>query len=335
MTENNHTLLASLNDLTNEFAIPLPQLGMISVSGEQRNDYLHSQLTIDLKQFPNGISRPCAHCDAKGKAWSVMQVFRFGDSVLMSIAASALPTSLAELKKYGVFSKVDIADASTTFTQYVGRGKSIDEFVFTHFGSVPVEKGEVVESALGLVVRSPFIPDLLHLCLTDEGSAQWSQFLEKSGLASYSSDVYEAMAIQHGIPWITSENVGQFIPQMINLQALDAIDFKKGCYMGQEVIARTRYLGKNKRAAMIFRLEGSHLVNPADTIELQLGENWRKGGVVVRNASLRDETWVLAVVANDTELSATFRLSGTPQVTFSPQEIPYPIAEDSDKIVKR
>ncbi|MCW8107377.1 hypothetical protein OPS25_02530 [Alteromonas ponticola] len=335
MVQHNQTQLASLDELASEFAIELTQLGMISVSGEQRNDYLHSQLTVDFKQLPSGATRFSAHCDAKGKTWSVMRVSRFGDNVLLSLAASALPASLSELKKYGVFSKVNIIDASETFTQFAGRGEAVSTFIATHFGDVPAEDGQVIENKLGLVARCAFFADVFHLCLTDAGREQWQLFLSESELTFYPAQVYDALAIQRGIPWVTEDNINQFVPQMINLQALNAIDFKKGCYMGQEVIARTRYLGKNKRAAMIFKLEGHHTVNHSDTIELQLGENWRKGGVVIRCSALVEETWLLAVVANDIELTATFRLADNPDVTFSPQALPYPIVDDSDKMVKR
>ncbi|NMH58944.1 YgfZ/GcvT domain-containing protein [Alteromonas ponticola] len=335
MTQCDLTQLASLDELADEFSIELTQLGMISVSGEQRNDFLHSQLTIDLKQFSAGKGRFSAHCDAKGKTWSVMHVTRYGERVMLSLAASALAASLTELKKYGVFSKVAIEDVSQSFTQFAARGESVNAFTATHFGLVPTEEGQVIENELGMVMRVARFSDLLHFSLTEAGREQWMQFANESKLACYPPAVYDALAVQHGIPWVTEENISQFVPQMINLQALDAIDFKKGCYMGQEVIARTRYLGKNKRAAMIFKLDGSHKVNPADPIELQLGENWRKGGVVVRSAALPDETWLLAVVANDTEHTAKFRLNANANITFSPQALPYPITDDSDKMVKR
>ncbi len=335
MSQNHQTPLVALESLSADFIIPLPQAGMIKVSGEQRNDYLHSQLTIDLKEFPEGKARLCAHCDSKGKTWSVMQVCRFKDSVLMSLASSALPASLGELQKYGVFSKVTIEDASSEFTQYAGRGEKVSAFIQSQFNGVPTAHGQVIENATGFVSCSDFSPDLYKICLTDNGLNAWEQFKAQEEIVSYSPEVYDAIAVKNGIPSVTDDNIGQFIPQMINLQALDAIDFKKGCYMGQEVIARTRYLGKNKRAAMIFKLDGDHAVKPADTIDLQLGENWRKGGVIIRCASLPKETWLLAVVANDTEQSATFRLTDKPDVTFSPIKLPYAIADDSDKLVKR
>ncbi len=335
MSQNHQKQLDALENLSADFIIPLPQLGMISVSGEQRNDYLHSQLTVDLKAFPEGKSRFCAHCDSKGKTWSVMQICRFEDSVLMSLASSALPASLGELKKYGVFSKVTIEDASNKFTQYIGRGEKINAFIRSQFNSVPSEHGQVVENTLGFVTYSDLLPGLYSMCLTQQGVNAWEQFKSDEEIISYAPSVYEALAVKNGIPWVTEDNIGQFVPQMINLQALDAIDFKKGCYMGQEVIARTRYLGKNKRAAMIFKLDGNHAVKPAETIDLQLGENWRKGGVIIRCASLANETWLLAVVANDTEQSATFRLADKHEVTFSPCRLPYSIAVDSDNLIKR
>ena len=110
---------------------------------------------------------------------------------------------------------------------------------------------------------------------------------------------------------------------MMNLHVLDAISFEKGCYMGQEVVARTKFLGKNKRAAFILETDQATEIKPGDNLESQAGENWRRGGTVLRSCSVDQHTMILAVLANDTEVGATLRLKDKPDVLFEVLPLPY------------
>ena len=128
---------------------------------------------------------------------------------------------------------------------------------------------------------------------------------------------------------IQQATLGEFVPQMLNFQAINAIDFDKGCYMGQEVVARTKFLGKNKRACFI--LEGDCETLPEQAIvgkllEIQLDENWRRGGVINRACFDNGRLYILAVMANDTEVGSVVRLKDT-EVHLKVCELPYTLSE--------
>ena len=117
---------------------------------------------------------------------------------------------------------------------------------------------------------------------------------------------------------------------MFNMQALDAIDFKKGCYMGQEVVARTKYLGKNKRATyrLIATTESDSLtVEPSATLEKAIEDNWRRGGTVVHAANVENNLSLLAVLSNDTQVGDVLRLKEFPDALFTVAELPYELTE--------
>ena len=122
---------------------------------------------------------------------------------------------------------------------------------------------------------------------------------------------------------------------MFNVQAINGIDFDKGCYMGQEVVARTRFLGKNKRAAFAFHIDSAVPVNIGDSIEKMAGEHWRSGGTVITAATLGNETWFMAVVANDTSSDDIHRLAENPSITCYPSALPYSIEQAASNIVKK
>ena len=122
---------------------------------------------------------------------------------------------------------------------------------------------------------------------------------------------------------------------MLNLQAINGISFTKGCYLGQETVARMQYLGKNKRA--LFSLNSTENiklageVNAGDIIEQQLGENWRKAGDVLTSyvSDRQDDKQqinVQAVLASDVDENTKLRLKAQPEVLFSLVDLPYSIA---------
>jgi folate-binding protein YgfZ len=137
---------------------------------------------------------------------------------------------------------------------------------------------------------------------------------------------WDAMNIQDAIPYVEAETSNEFVPQMLNLQAVFGIDFDKGCYMGQETIARTKFLGRNKRASYILTGEGVEIaphLSPGTALEKQAGENWRSGGTVLQSAVYEGNTLMLAVLANDTQIDDVLRLKEFPEQQFTVSALPY------------
>ena len=134
---------------------------------------------------------------------------------------------------------------------------------------------------------------------------------------------WEIADIQAGIGDIHETTINEYVPQMLNLQALDAINFEKGCYMGQEVIARTKYLGRNKRAGFVLKTETENNIVSGEQLEYQIGENWRPGGKILRSGTYLGQTWIFAVLANDTEVGNAFRVKNSPHIIFVTQALPY------------
>jgi len=137
-----------------------------------------------------------------------------------------------------------------------------------------------------------------------------------------------ALDIEAGFPIIDSATSAQLIPQATNLQALDAISFKKGCYTGQEMVARAKFRGANKRA--LFWLAGKAGVVPAanDALEMQMGENWRRTGTILAACQLDNgEVWVQAVLNNDLEADTVLRVQGDEGGKLKIQPLPYEITQ--------
>lgn len=252
-------------------------------------------------------------------------MLRHDNAILLLTNRDAAQKSLAELKKYGVFSKVEFSSDEKDYVQFFVSDALANAACENLFGLKAPATGKTLSNELG-VAASSWPAAGVHLILTAQGHAAFSDWLQQqNSVTQYRDEVYEALCIQAGIPDISAELINEYVPQMFNLQALNGIDFDKGCYMGQEVIARTKFLGKNKRAAYTFSIPGNIGVKVADEVEKKLGDNWRRGGKVIRCANLGDESYFMAVLANDTQADDVFRLLAHPTVEVNAMTLPYSV----------
>lgn len=305
------------------FICEISQLGIISVTGDEAVSYLQGKITIDVEKLEAGRGQIGCHCDFKGKMWSIFYALRNGPNVQLVCHKESLTGSLNELKKYGVFSKVEFADSSEQTRVFGTSGEIAEQVIVEQFGSLPGMDMERVSNSQGTVLRFNH-PHPRYLILASQSLAK--QIEQQLNRPLDDERIWEALDIQAGIPNIQAATANEFIPQMVNIQALDGISFDKGCYMGQEVVARTKYLGKNKRAAFVLKSDQQCECKAGDTLEMQMGENWRRGGTVLRSVSDKDQTWLLAVLPNDTGEQQKFRLKNEPECLFSLGSLPYALA---------
>ena len=307
--------------LPNDFYTHLSEKGLIELSGPEKEKYLQGQVTADVNLLSASTALLACHCDFKGKTWSVSYLLKWQDKILMLLHRSVLEKSLAELKKYGVFAKVEMTDSTDKWRISGGAGKVIEAEIIRIFGQLPETNQGLVQNEQGVVMAL-------------QGTAMRylvMQPLDAKDQLSIEPDMqaqnqWEAEDIKAGIADIRQATINEFVPQMMNLQQLNAISFTKGCYMGQEVVARTKYLGKNKRAAFRLHADGEHSCQPGDSLELQLGENWRPGGTILRTSCIKGQSWLLAVLNHETEIGTQLRLKNSPESIFTVLPHPYELA---------
>jgi len=308
----------------NDFIVKLNSLGCITFSGPQAKNYLQGQVTVDVKKMDANAARFGAHCDFKGKTWSVFTAFYTNEVFHLIMRESALEKSLAEFKKYGVFSKVDIQQSGEELSFFGVTGSTTLTLVKALFAELSEQHLSVTSNQFGSAICLNRSTPRYIFGLNIAGSTLLNKLINADNYEDESH--WEAMDIFDGIPYVEAQTSNQFVPQMLNLQAVAGIDFDKGCYMGQETVARTKFLGRNKRASYILIHQGvdiSETVNPGDALEKQAGENWRSGGTVLQSAVLNDKTVVFAVLANDTQTGDVLRLKALPEHTFEVSALPY------------
>ena len=317
------TTSKGVNEALPSFLSKLSHLNAIGLTGEQSTEYLQGQVSNDIDALSNNNTMLGCHCDAKGKTLSVFNTILWQDTIIMIMHQGSFQASFDALKKFGVFAKTDIQDKSAEFVFLGGKGPEAEAIIMQLFDELP-EASKVQSNQFGFAIRFEQPETRYLVALTHEK-------IKTIGLdeieSSKQNDLWQLMDIQAGIPQIDSNTSAEFIPQMMNLQALNAISFTKGCFMGQETIARNKYLGKNKRAGFILVANEKVDVENGNILERQVGESWRRGGTVLSSCAYNDETWLLAVLPNDTNINDTLRLKETPDVPFNVKPLPYSLEE--------
>ena len=307
------SLLPNSSQLPPTYAISLNNFSAISLLGEEQTKYLQGQVTCDVDAVTDNSLSHGAHCDAKGKALSVFRLINRAGAHLLLQSKSSIPLSLAALQKFGVFAKVTITEAAQ-LSFFALIGETASDLLQQKFNQVPDSLRPVIE--VGSTTLVYLAGKQARYLVIDENDAS-TQLINQFNLPIYNQAVWE---------------LEQYIPQMLNLQAINGISFTKGCYLGQETVARMKYLGKNKRALFALSSENvTELNNPisaGDLLEKQLGENWRKAGDVLASYKADHQINIQAVLASDVAEDTLFRLKTQPEVIFSVNQLPYSLNEE-------
>lgn len=308
--------------------ISLEAWALVTVTGADTVSYLQGQVTADLASLGADQHVLCAHCDAKGKMWSNLRLFPHGDGWAYLERRSVRDSQLAEIKKYAVFSKVTFAAGDQAALLGVA-GFQARAALAGVFDQLPTAQQPVVQAGDSTLLYFALPAERYLLVTTPEKAAA---LVEKLGgqVQLNDSEQWLALDIEAGYPVIDSANSAQFIPQATNLQALPAgISFSKGCYAGQEMVARAKYRGANKRALYWLAGQAARVPAAGEDLEMQMGENWRRTGTVLAAVQLSDGTlWVQVVMNNDLAPDSVFRVREETSGTLAIQPLPYSLVEE-------
>jgi folate-binding protein YgfZ len=328
MTISVENTLPNYDNLPDAFVISLAQYGAIALQGEEQSKYLQGQVTCDVNTLEDNNLLLGAHCDAKGKVFSVFRLINRHKTHLLLQPTASISSSLVELKKFGVFAKVTI-EQTEGLVFYAIAGKNATEILHQQFVELPNTLTPVLQVGSTTIV---YLAGKLKRYLIIDEAAVTEKIINDFSLAVYSQALWDLIEINEGFPLLAPETVSSYVPQMLNLQAIHGISFTKGCYLGQETVARMQYLGKNKRALFSLKSKSANndsiTIHAGDIIEQQLGENWRKAGNVLSSYVSDDGTYYLqGVLASDIEDITNLRIKHHENSALSLVELPYKLAE--------
>jgi folate-binding protein YgfZ len=285
----------------------LTSLGVIRIDGPDAASFLQAQVTADLRGLAPGTSTLAAWCSPQGRVIALLRIGPFAEGYLAVLPRELCGSVHERLRRFVLRSRVALTDVSADLAVVGISGREPGAL-----DALP-PRGELA------VLRLPASRELLI------GTAE-PLSAATAGLDPAGDDAWEARCIAEGEPEVYASTSESWVPQMLNLDLLGAVSFRKGCYPGQEIVARTQNLGRIKRRMFRYHVDGPSL--PAAGAALFLGK--AKVGEVVRSARRASAAQLLAVVSLDAAGVGLTDESG--EVTCSPEPLPYAVPEAGEAV---
>jgi folate-binding protein YgfZ len=238
-------------------AVLLDDWGVIRAVGADARSFLNGQLTQDVLHLAAGRARLAGYCSAKGRLLASFVVWPVADDeLLLACSADLLPATLKRLSMYVLRAKCKLSDVSAEHRLWGLVGRSAAQAVQSSAPWQLVESGgrRVIRLPDALVDGQAVMRALVDAASTDAAPAA----------ATLDAGAWRALEARSGVPRIVAATAEQFVPQMVNLELVGGVDFQKGCYPGQEVVARSQYRGTLKRRAFV--VSGSQAMNAGQEI---------------------------------------------------------------------
>ena len=244
----------------------LQQLALVAVNGADAVDFLQGQLTNDVRQVTDTRSQPSAWCSPKGRVLTDFLVLRHDGQLLLQLPQTLLQATLERMRMFVLRARVTLEDVSVSLRRLGVVGDGAESRLSDLFGPLPANTG-VSRTREGItIVRLHGTRPRYEII----GSADALLPFERARLEiapGAGVDAWTHLNIESGVAEIGPATSDAFVPQMINLDRIGGVSFTKGCYVGQEIVARTQHLGRIKRRMYRAHLSGGTPVIAGDTLK--------------------------------------------------------------------
>ncbi len=308
------------------FFCTLSHEGVLAVRGADAGKFLQGQLTCNINYLSDTQASLGARCTQKGRMQSSFRIVLEGDGVLLAMAGELLEPQLADLKKYAVFSKSKLTDESASWVRF---GLDHGDAALSSLGlELPAETDSVARHEGLIAIRVS--PNRAELWVpTDQADSIKGKL--SAQLSEGELNQWLLGQIRAGIGQVMPSTRELFIPQMLNLQAVGGVSFKKGCYTGQEIVARMQYLGKLKRRLYRVQLDASELPEPGTP--LFAPSHGSSIGEVVLAARTEKNIELLAVLQAEAAEAGDLHLGTAEGPALHLLDLPYEL--DRDREIQR
>jgi len=304
-------------------AVPLCNFGLIRASGEEAVPFLHNLVSNDVKQLGENRAQWNSLNSPKGRMIASLLIWRDGADLIIALARDLHQAVLKKLSMYVLRSKVKLTDASGEYALFGLAGGKVPAALEAAGLSDPAETMQTAASASGRVIRLG--ADLLIAAVPADSAGSVWRTLGEAGLSATGSSAWTWLMIRDGLPLVTQPVQEEFVAQMLNFELIGGVSFNKGCYPGQEIVARTQYLGKLKKRMYRLHFDGATSIEVgSDIFAPDFGEQ-SIGKVVLAAPSPAGGQEALAVLQSSSAEAGELHL-GTPDgLPAAVMPLPYPL----------
>lgn len=304
----------------------LSHFGLIRVSGPDARTFLQGQLTNDIHGVTAERAQISSYCSPKGRMLGSFWIFQRGEDLFMQLPRERLDAVLKRLRMFVLRAQVLVEDASDTLARFGIAGDCAAALLPT----VPSEDRASITRDEITIIRMPGDRARFEVVgPEDRLTPVWDHAAAQAEPTN--SDFWSLMDIRAGMPNVLAETVEAFVPQMANLQLIDGVSFSKGCYTGQEVVARMQYLGKLKRRMYRARIDTNERPAPGSEIFGASGDSDTAVGRIVDAAPSPDGGFeALAVLQISSAEAEELRLGNAAGPTIALLDLPYAFPPTED-----
>lgn len=239
----------------------LDHLSTIRVQGPQAQDFLQGQLTCDVNKISTTYSSLGAHCNLKGRMVSLFQLCQIANDYWLIMPRDIIDSALKHLARYAKFSKVTLSVEETIIIGIKGSPERISVLLNSKAALAPNNTASDDHTALMQVIGTKD----RHVYLNTTNQLPPSL----STLPQNPAHDWQYDDIEQGLAFLTQTTIGKFIPNEIELDKLAGASFNKGCYLGQEIVARIHHLGQLKKKMILVEFENSNTQRESEIINHQ------------------------------------------------------------------
>ncbi|WP_144107815.1 YgfZ/GcvT domain-containing protein [Paraburkholderia sp. BCC1886] len=266
----------------------LTQFGVIDATGDDAASFLHGQLTNDTQHLDAATARLAGYCTAKGRLLASFLTWRTGETIRLLVSKDVQAAVQKRLSMFVLRAKAKLADASDELT-VIGLAGDVRQALSGVFDALPDGVHGQVDGDAGSLIRVPdALGRLRYLWIGARAQIDAHLPTLDAALTRVSPAVWDWLDIRAGEPRITQPVVEQFVPQMINFDVLGGVNFRKGCYPGQEIVARSQYRGTIKRRTSLANVAGDLDTVKAGAELFHSADPGQPCGMVVNAASAQE-----------------------------------------------
>lgn len=275
----------------------LDQYGLLAVAGDDATTFLQNQLSNDVSLVTAEHSQLNSYSTPKGRMLTIFRLMLQEHRYLLRMPKALIPSISKRLQLYVLMSKVTLSDASTELNGLGVAGPAAADLLKNIAGIIPANVGDTICNTDYYLMKIPG-KDRFEVYATPEKIAALHDELAKNCTIADQS-LWPLLDIEAGIPTVYPETSEHFVPQMTNMQLIGGVSFKKGCYPGQEIVARMQYRGTLKRRMHLVEIAGSSPPSPGTTIvsvDADSGKAREAGEIVDAQANGDSSSLGLAVL---------------------------------------
>ena len=299
---------------------------LIRFSGEDAKTFLQSQLTCDIQEINPHKAQYGSYCTPKGRILATFLLWQQGEDFLMQLPASLAAAIQKRLAMYVLRAKVKITDASDDLIR-IGIASPDAFALIANITGSPSSSIQSLQVTHDKEISFLYLSQQrIELITTLENAPElWNRLSQHAKTAG--AGCWDWLTIASGIPVILPETQEMFLPQMINLDAIGGVSFKKGCYPGQEIVARTQYLGKLKRRMFLAHISTAQTITAGDALYSNDMEDQSSGNIVNAALSPHGGFDVLAVIQQSSVETCRIHWQSLQGPALEIKSLPYPLPD--------